>query len=98
MKAIKVTVSLYDIKEHAHEFMSRIGASYVLALPQSVTDSWQFFGVDYNPDSLPSFVRINNSFDPKSRVGCGLSQADADKILKWMAENNVAIKIIEEAK
>ena len=87
MKAVRLTVSLYDIDEHAQKFMERIGAGYGLAVPQSIYDCWQFYMCEYDPDKLPDFVRVKNEVNPNSLVGYGLSSEDASHIVEWMREN-----------
>ena len=89
MKAVCLTVSLYDIDEHAQKFMSRLGVEYGLAVPQSIADCWQFYMCDYDPNTLPGFVDVRNDIDPMRLVGYGLSQGDATNIVKWMEENNL---------
>lgn len=90
MKAACLTVSLYDIDEHAQKFMRRFGVQYGLAVPQSIADCWQFYMCDYDPKTLPDFVRVRNDIDPMRLVGYGLSQGDAINIVKWMEENNLS--------
>ena len=90
MKAVCLTVSLYDLDEHAQKFMSRLGVGYGLAVPQSIADCWQFYMCDYDPNTLPDFVDIRNDIDPMRLVGYGLSQEDAADIVKWMEENNLS--------
>lgn len=87
MKAVRLTVSLYDIDEHAQKLMKRIGAEYGLAVPQSIADCWQFYMCEYDRDKLPDFVRVANDINPNSLVGYGLSSEDAARIAKWMMEN-----------
>jgi hypothetical protein len=89
MKAVRLTVSLYDIDEHAQKFMSRLGVEYGLAVPQSIADCWQFYMCDYDPNTLPGFVDVRNDIDPMRLVGYGLSQGNAINIVKWMEENNL---------
>lgn len=89
MKAVRLTVSLYDIDEHAQKFMSRLGIEYGLAVPQSIADCWQFYMCDYDPNTLPGFVDVRNDIDPMRLVGYGLSQGNAINIVKWMEENNL---------
>lgn len=90
MKAVCLTVSLYDIDEHAQKFMSRLGVEYGLAVPHSIADCWQFYMCDYDPKTLPDFVRVRNDIDPMRLVGYGLSQGDALNIVKWVEENNLS--------
>lgn len=90
MKAVCLTVSLYDIDEHAQKFMSRLGVEYGLAVPQSIADCWQFYMCDYDPNTLPGFVDVRNDIDPMRLVGYGLSQGDAINIVKWVEENNLS--------
>lgn len=87
MKAICLTVSLYDINEHAQKFMKSIGATYQLAIPQSLFDCWQFYMCEYDPEKLPSFVKVNNDIKPETRIGNGLSPTNAAIIAEWMREN-----------
>lgn len=87
MKAVCLTVSIYDINEHAQLFMERHGVNYQLAVPQSIADCWQFYMCEYEQDSLPGFININNNIDPSSRVGYGLSIDEATRITEWMIEN-----------
>lgn len=93
MKAVRLTVSLYDIDEHAQKFMKRIGAEYGLAVPQSIADCWQFYMCEYNPDTLPDFVYVENEINPNSRVGYGLSHENALDIAKWMEEYGLPIPV-----
>ncbi|WP_368762129.1 hypothetical protein [Klebsiella pneumoniae] len=91
MKAVRLTVSLYDINEHAQQFMKRLGVEYGLAVPQSIADCWQFYMCEYDPDTLPDFVGVKNDINPNSWVGHGLSHENAAQIAKWMGENGFPI-------
>ena len=91
MKAVRLTVSLYDIDEHAQKFMKRIGAEYGLAVPRSIADCWQFYMCEYDHDKLSDFVRVENEINPNSLVGYGLSSEDAAHIAKWMMENGFPV-------
>lgn len=93
MRAVQLTVSLYDIDEHAQKFMKRIGAEYGLAVPQSISDCWQFYMCEYDPDTLPDFVDVRNDINPASRVGYGLSHENASDIAKWMEEHGFPIPV-----
>lgn len=90
-KAVILTVSLYDIEEHAQKFMQRLGIKYGLSIPQSIADCWQFFMCEYNPETIPEFVRIRNDINPTSLIGNGLSPENAANIAKWMEENGFPI-------
>lgn len=92
MKAVCLTLSLYDITEHAQQFMKRYGVTYGLAVPQSIADCWQFYMCEYDPKTLPDFVRVDNEINPTQRVGFGLGQEHAADIINWMESNGFAIR------
>lgn len=91
MKAVILTVSLYDIEEHAQKFMQRLGVKYGLAVPQSIADCWQFYMCEYDPEKVPEFVSVRNDIDPTRLIGYGLSHKNAADIAKWMEENGFPI-------
>jgi hypothetical protein len=70
-------------KRHAQQIVKDLGiTSYQLAVPQSISDSWEFWNCIGVPDVLPSFVRLWDP-DPRKRIGSGLSQKDVDDILAY---------------
>ena len=88
-KATVITVSLYNIDCHAQTFMKHIGASYGIAVPQSIADCWQFYMCEYDTEKMPDFVRIDAYVDPFKRVGWGLSEENATKIDQWIRDNQM---------
>ena len=88
-KATVVTVSMRDISCHAQTFMKSIGASYGIAVPQSIADCWQFYMCEYDTEKMPDFVRIDAYVDPFKRVGWGLSEENATEIDQWIRDNQM---------
>lgn len=79
MKAALVTVSLYDITEHAQDFMERHGVTYLYAIPQPMADFWQFWCCD-GVENLPAHCSIEHGVSPEKFIGRGLSDEMAKTI------------------
>lgn len=68
---------------HAQQIVKDLGiTNYQIAVPQSISDSWEFWNCIGVPDVLPTFVRLWDA-DPHKRIGYGLSQKDADDIVAY---------------
>lgn len=90
-KAVRLTVSLYDTEEHPQRLLKRLGIKYAIAVPQTIADCWQFYLCEYDPDTIPDHIYIENGIDPHKRIGYGLSPEDAAKISAWMSESGFEI-------
>jgi len=63
---------------HPQQVMRDLGITYQHAVPQSISDSWEFWNCK-NVIDLPSYLTPFD-MDPMCRIGRGLSQEDAEKI------------------
>lgn len=88
---LNLAFSLHDAvnNEHPQQTMKRIGISYLKAVPQSVLDSWWFFGCSGNVAPLPSFLTVIDG-DISRLVGHGLSESDV-RLLKTATLPSTAI-------
>lgn len=70
-----------DCKENRHpkQVMRELGITYQHAIPQSISDSWEFWNCNNVPNELPPYLE-KMDWDPMERIGWGLSQEDAEKI------------------
>lgn len=64
---------------HPQQIMKALGITYQHAVPQSITDSWEFWNCKNIPDILPSAIEIKD-WNPMDRIGWGLSEEIAKKI------------------
>lgn len=72
-------LSLYDLTEHAQQYMKRHGISYEKAVATPITDSWTFFNCSNVPDPLPDDLMVMKK-DAFAWVGRGLSHEDAEAL------------------
>ena len=64
---------------HAQIVMKELGITYQHSVPQSMSDSWEFWNCENLPDNLPEYLKLMDR-DPMKRIGRGLSEEDAKKI------------------
>ncbi|MNO84513.1 hypothetical protein D3C76_758550 [compost metagenome] len=69
-------------RRHAQIVMRWFGTTYQKAVPNSLTDSWQFWNCENAPDPLPKYL-TEITASPDAYVGHGLSQEDADSIKRY---------------
>ena len=82
MKNVEMCMrSAYEsgLKAHPQKIMRDLGIDYFHAVPQSISDSWDFWGCENLPEPLPSFLR-EITRPPEKCIGWGLSQGDVDRI------------------
>lgn len=61
--------------KHAQQQMIDLGITYKKSVPQSLYDSWWFFGCEgIDVDALPSHITIRDFGDLSGLVGYGLSK------------------------
>lgn len=70
-----------NFSRHPVATMKELGISYQHATPQSMADQWWFWNCTGVPEVLPDYLS-DLELDPQECVGFGLSQEDADKIVK----------------
>ena len=66
---------------HAQTIIDGLGISYQIAVPQSIIDSWHFWGCENVPKDLPDFI-VASDLDPMEYIGWGLSAKDAASLVK----------------
>ena len=64
---------------HAQTVMKELGITYQHAVPQSISDSWEFWNCENVPNELPPYLK-QMDWNPMDRIGWGLSQEVAEKI------------------
>lgn len=69
-------------KRHAERTMQDLGISYLVAVPQPISDSWWFFCCEDVPDSLPKYL-TQITCQVKDLIGWGLSPGDVDRIIEY---------------
>lgn len=62
---------------HPQLVMKDMGITYVHCVPQSISDSWWFFGCENFPESSPNYIRRHEFRSYDALVGYGLSSDDA---------------------
>ena len=91
MKNVKLCMrSAYEagFKNHPQKIMKELGVDVFHPVPQSISDSWDFWGCENLPDPLPDFLR-EITRPPEKFIGWGLSQGDADRIT---AHSNASVE------
>ena len=73
------TSSEMGILRHPYADMEKLGISYKIAEPQTISDGWLFFGVTNLPNPLPPYLTLTDE-SPEKYIGWGLSEDDV-KIL-----------------
>jgi len=76
--------SMADANDHPEKVMEALGITYKLSTPQSMYDSWWFWGCENVPAELPSYIDTLK-VEPQKAVGYGLSQQEADKLTTAIA-------------
>jgi hypothetical protein len=66
---------------HPQTVMKWLGISYKIAVPQSIYDSWWFFGCENVPDPLPNCLSVLK-FQPADAIGHGLTAEDVARLEK----------------
>jgi len=64
---------------HPQKVMKELGITYQHAVPQSISDTWEFWNCENVPDDLPAFLEVKD-WNPMDRIGWGLSQEKAEEI------------------
>lgn len=67
------------LRGHPQKIMKDLGITYQHAVPQSMSDSWEFWNCENSPDELPRGLTLKD-WNPMDRIGCGLSKEAAEKI------------------
>ena len=65
--------------KHPQHVMQDLGITYQKAVPQSMSDSWQFWNCENIPDPLPEYLTAHEG-DPMEYIGYGLSREMAEAI------------------
>lgn len=66
---------------HPQKVMKELGITYQISVPQSISDSWEFWNCQNVPDELPKYIEEKH-WNPLERIGWGLSQEMAESIIK----------------
>jgi hypothetical protein len=65
-------VDLHRCRIHPQELLRRMGITYQYAVPQSITNSWEFWNPENLPDTLPDgFLLVDEN--PNKWLNRGLS-------------------------
>ena len=65
---------------HAQQVMRKLGLTYKYAVPQSLYDSWWFFGVVGDVSNLLDFLKVRDFGDLRRFIGYGLSEQNIQYI------------------
>lgn len=77
-------------KGHPQKVMKELGIEYLIAVPQSINDTWEFWGCSNVPSELPLYLKAApRDISPEKHIGWGLSQEDVGRINKWRKINGV---------
>lgn len=71
-------IKLNDTR-HAQAVMKELGITYKHAVPQSISDSWEFWGCENVPEDLPESIEVT-SWNPMDRIGWGLNKETAEML------------------
>ncbi len=71
----------HEENRHAQEVMCELGITYQHSTPQSMGDQFWFWNCKNIPKKLPEYL-IKLDANPMDCIGFGLSQEDAEKIVK----------------
>lgn len=89
---IKVCRLIYDIETadrtygvniHPQKEMRRLGLTYKIGVPQTISSTWDFWGCDNIPNDLPEYIHLEES-NPFHFIGWGLSEEEA----KYLSEGS----------
>tara|TARA_B100001057_G_scaffold71365_2_gene65569 strand:+ start:3598 stop:3849 length:252 start_codon:yes stop_codon:yes gene_type:complete len=64
---------------NACEVVRELGITYKHSVPQSISDSFEFWGCENVPENLPESIKVVD-WDPMDRVGNGLSKEKAEEL------------------
>lgn len=87
---INLSLDQYLVSKHAQLIMKDIGITYALAVPQSISDAWWFFGCRSIPYPLPSYLSIIPT-EIEELVGYGLDALDVKMLRRRDRSINVGI-------
>ena len=74
---------------HPQKRMKALGITYQHCVPQSISDSWEFWNCENMPENLPPGIEIKD-WDPMGRIGWGLSQEMAEEIRDYKRQPDEA--------
>ena len=80
-----------DCKENRHPqlVMRELGITYQHSVPQSISDSWEFWNCENVPAELPPYLALRD-WDPMKRIGWGLSAETAKLIAEYQSPQSEA--------
>ncbi len=74
-----------SVKCHPQKAIRDLGITYQHSVPQSMSDSWEFWNCENVPTDLPDYLRVVD-WDPMERIGWGLSEEAAVAIRDYSPE------------
>lgn len=69
----------FHINKNPCEVIKEIGITYKHCVPQSMFDSFEFWGCENVPANLPKYIKVVN-WNPMKRIGNGLSKEKAEEL------------------
>ena len=77
----------WDAKDnrHAQIMMRDLGIEYMYAVPQSISDSWEFWCCENVPKKLPKYIESFEA-NPFDHIGYGLDKEMAQNISEYKEE------------
>lgn len=81
MRNLRLCLYSFNDKGHPCDAVRALGITWARGIPQSIADQWWFLDCKGVPDVLPPFL-TDLGFGPQECVGHGLSQSDADAMMK----------------
>ena len=75
------TSSEMGILRHPYADMEKLGISYKIAVPQTISDGWLFFGVANLPTPLPAYLMLTDE-NPEKYIGSGLTENEVKNLNK----------------
>lgn len=78
---------------HPQLVMKELGITYQHSTPQSMGDQWWFWNCQNVPAKLPEYLK-SLTVKPLEMVGYGLSQEDAENIVKGERDALAPIRVL----
>lgn len=87
MRFTKITISMYKCAD-PQKRMRELGFTYLFSVPQSMFDSWEFYGCEIEKDkfTLPNDIaNVRLKRPPHELIGYGLTKEHAEKLQEWIS-------------
>lgn len=69
----------FRVNKNARQVIEDLGITYKHCIPQSIVDSFEFWGCENVPNNLPRYIKVVH-WNPIERIGNGLSKEKAEEL------------------